>query len=178
MLTDGTRAAASHVVIACGAWVTDMRGLPRPLPVRPVKGEVALAAEPVVLSHVVFGAGGYLVPRDAKLLVGATSEEAGFSAEPTAAGAEVLATTARTLLRDWPADAAFAGQDAGLRPMTPDGYPILGRDPDTPTLLYACGYSRNGVLLSPLAADCLAALIAGDDAGFDLSAFAVARFGG
>ena len=178
MLTDGSRAAASHLVIAGGAWVSEMRGLPRPLPVRPVKGEVAVAAEPVVLSQVVFGAGGYLVPRGAKLLVGATSEEVGFSAEPTAAGAEVLATTASTLLRDWPADAAFAGQDAGLRPMTPDGYPILGRDPDTPTLLYACGYSRNGVLVSPLAADCLAALIAGDDAGFDLSAFAVARFGG
>lgn len=178
MLTDGTRAAASHVVIACGAWASEMRGLPRPLPVRPVKGEVAVAAEPVALSHVVFGAGGYLVPRGAKLLVGATSEEVGFSAELTAAGAGVLATTARTLLRDWPADAAFTGQDAGLRPMTPDGYPILGRDPDTPTLLYACGYSRNGVLVSPLAADCLAALIAGDDAGFDLSAFAVSRFGG
>lgn len=178
MLTDGTRATASHLVIAGGAWVSEMRGLPRALPVRPVKGEVAVADEPVALSRVVFGAGGYLVPRGTKLLVGATSEEVGYSAEPTAAGAEVLATTARTLLRDWPADAAFAAQDAGLRPMTPDGYPILGRDPDTRTLLYACGYSRNGVLVAPLAADCLAALIAGDDAGFDLSAFAVARFGG
>ena len=177
-LSDGTRAAASHVVIACGAWVSEMRGLPRPLPVRPVKGEVAVAAEPVALSRVVFGAGGYLVPRGANLLVGATSEEVGFSAELTTAGATALAGTARALLRDWPADAAFAAQDAGLRPMTPDGYPILGRDPDIPQLLYACGYSRNGVLVSPLAADCLAALIAGDDAAFDLSAFAIARFGG
>jgi glycine oxidase len=178
MLADGTREAAPHIVVACGAWASELRGLPRPLPVRPVKGEVALAADPVSLRHVVFGAGGYLVPRGAKLLVGATSEEVGFSVEPTAAGAEVLAATARALLRDWPAGAAFAGQDAGLRPMTPDGYPILGRDPDVPELLYACGYSRNGVLVSPLAADCLAALVAGDDSGFDLSAFAVARFGG
>ena len=177
-LADGTRQAASHVVVACGAWVTEMRGLPRALPVRPVKGEVAIAADRTAVRHVVFGAGGYLVPRGAALLVGATAEEAGFSADPTAAGAAALANTARTLLRDWPADAAFIGQDAGLRPMTPDGYPILGRDPDTPTLLYACGYSRNGVLVAPLAADCLAALIDGNDPGFDLSAFAAARFGG
>lgn len=177
-LDDGTRAAASRVVIACGAWVSGIRGLPRSLPVRPVKGEVAVAADRVALGQVVFGAGGYLVPRGDNLLVGATSEEVGFSADTTAAGAATLAATARSLLREWPHDAAFAAQDAGLRPMTPDGYPILGRDPDAPALLYACGYSRNGVLVSPLAADCLAALIIGDDAGFDLSAFAVARFGG
>lgn len=177
-LTDGTRAAASHVVIACGAWVSELRGLPRSLPVRPVKGEVAVAADHVPLRQVVFGAGGYLVPRGSKLLVGATSEEAGFSPDPSAAAAAVLATTVRTLLRDWPADAAFAGQEAGLRPMTPDGYPILGPDPEVPTLLYACGYSRNGVLVSPLAADCLAAMIDGDDPGFDLSVFTAARFGG
>jgi len=178
MLADGTRVPAAHVVLAGGAWASEVRGLPRSLPVRPVKGEVAVAADPVALRQVVFGAGGYLVPRGGALMVGATSEEVGFSAEPTAAGAAVLASTARSLLRDWPADASFARQDAGLRPMTPDGYPILGPDPATPALLYACGYSRNGVLVSPLAADCLAALIDGGDAGFDLSAFAPTRFGG
>lgn len=177
-LDDGRRAAASSLVIACGAWVSGIRGLPRSLPVRPVKGEVAVAADRVALSQVVFGAGGYLVPRGDTMLVGATSEEVGFSADTTAAGAATLAATARSLLRARPRDATFAAHDAGLRPMTPDGYPILGRDPDTPALLYACGYSRNGVLVSPLAADCLAALIAGGDAGFDLTAFAVARFGG
>jgi D-amino-acid dehydrogenase len=62
--------------------------------------------------------------------------------------------------------------------MTPDGYPILGRDPAAPAILYACGYSRNGVLVSPLAADCLAALITGDGAGLDLTPFRVDRFGG
>ena len=178
MLADGARLAAAHAVVAGGAWVSELRGLPRSLPVRPVKGEVGIATGSPAPAHVVFGAGGYLVPRDAAFLVGATSEEAGFDARPSAAGAAALGSTARTLLRDWPGAGVFAGQEAGLRPMTPDGYPILGRDPDAPTLVYACGYSRNGVLVSPLAADCLAALIVGDDAGFDLSPFAVTRFGG
>jgi glycine/D-amino acid oxidase-like deaminating enzyme len=83
----------------------------------------------------------------------------------------------RTLLRDWPSAASpFSTQRAGLRPMTPDGYPILGRDPDVAGLIYACGYSRNGVLLSPLAADCVAALTLGEDPALDLSAFSVSRF--
>ena len=177
-LDDGTRHAASHVVAAGGVWMPATSGLPRALPVRPVKGEVAVMTGLAPLRQVVFGAGGYLVPRDGTLLVGATSEEAGFDAEPTAAGAAVLATTGRSLLRDWPANARFDAHRGGLRPMTPDGYPILGREPDAPALLYACGYSRNGVLIAPLAADCLAALIVGDHTGFDLTAFDVTRFGG
>jgi glycine oxidase len=178
-LDDGARVAAPHIVLAVGAWTGEVQRLPRPLPVRPVKGEVALAGDPLELHRVIFGAGGYLVPRGVGLLVGATSEDAGFDAEPTTAGALALAGTARALLREGTAPPLpFAAHYAGLRPMTPDGYPILGRDPDAPALLYACGYSRNGVLVSPLAADCLAALLSGDETGFDLSPFAVSRFGG
>ena len=177
-LAGGARHEAAHLVIAGGAWSPAIRGLPRALPVRPVKGEIAVAPDAPLPRHVVFGAGGYLVPRDGALLVGATSTESELDAEPTAGGAATLAGTARSLLRDWPADAVFAAQYGGLRPMTPDGYPIVGRDPETPSLLYACGYSRNGVLVAPLAAECLAATIAGGDAGFDLSAFAATRFAG
>ena len=177
-LDDGTRHAASHVIVAAGAWLPAIGGLPRAIPIRPVKGEIAVAAALAPPQNVVFGAGGYLVPRDGALLVGATSEEAGFDSEPTATGAAALADTGRSLRRDWPVASPFTAQQAGLRPMTPDGYPILGRDPDEPRLFYACGYSRNGVLVSPLAADCLAALVVGEDPGFDLTPFAVTRFGG
>jgi len=177
-LDDGTRLAAPCVVVAVGAWAGEIAGLPRPLPVRPVKGEVALAEGTAPVGRVVFGAGGYLVPRDTGLLVGATSEDAGFDPEPTVAGAAALAATADALLGHQGAKPPFAEQHCGLRPMTPDGYPVLGADPDAPALHYACGYSRNGVLVSPLAAECLAALIARDDPGFDLTPFAVERLGG
>ena len=177
-LDDGASHVAPFVVVAAGAWVGQIDGLPRPLPVRPVKGEVALAACAAPVSRVVFGAGGYLVPRDTGLLVGATSEDAGFDAEPTPAGAAALAGTARALLGERHEILPFAARYCGLRPMTPDGYPILGVDPEAPALHYACGYSRNGVLVAPLAADCLAALIAGDDPGFDLTPFAVERLSG
>ena len=179
VLTDGSRLSAPNVVLAAGAWIASIDGLPRALRVRPVKGEIGVAHGNVGLRHVVFGAGGYLVPRVGELLIGATSDDAGFEAVTTESAAHELRATARSLLHDPPDPAApFASQRAGLRPMTPDGYPILGRDPDARALLYACGYSRNGVLLSPLAAACIAALIVGEDPGYDLTAFSVSRFAG
>lgn len=67
---------------------------------------------------------------------------------------------------------------AGLRPVTPDLLPIIDRDPAYPSLLYACGHSRNGILMAPLTADCIALLAAKMTPPHDLSPFALARFGG
>lgn len=177
-LADGRTLAAPCIVLATGAWTGALAGLPRPIPVRPVKGEVALAAGGAIVRQVTFGAGGYLVPRETGTLVGATSADAGFDDAPTSAGADELFAIASALLCNPPARDTFIDQRAGLRPMTPDGYPILGRDPGAPSLIYACGYARNGVLISPFAADCVAALVAGDEAPIDLTPFSLTRFGG
>jgi glycine/D-amino acid oxidase-like deaminating enzyme len=60
--------------------------------------------------------------------------------------------------------------------VTPDFLPIIGRDPDYPSLLYACGHSRNGVLLAPLTADCIAALAVAEDPPYSIAPFSVERF--
>ena len=178
-LSDHSKHRAPHVILATGAWAGALDGAPRALPVRPMKGEIAIAGIDRIVQRVIFGAGGYLVPRGDQLVVGATAQDTGFDARSTDAALTELSDTARTLLRDWPfVPAGFVERTAGLRPMTPDGYPILGCEPDAPGLLYACGYSRNGVLVSPLAADCLSALIVGEDPGFDLTPFSATRFGG
>ena len=65
---------------------------------------------------------------------------------------------------------------AGLRPMTPDLLPIIGPDPDEPSLVYACGHSRNGVLLAPATGEVVAALIDGDRPAWDMSPFRIERF--
>jgi glycine oxidase len=178
VLGRGAALAAPHIVLAIGAWAGAPAGLPRALPVRPVKGEVALAPGSTAVRQVTFGAGGYLVPRAAGTLIGATSAEAGFDDTPTSRGADELLAITSALLRQPPERETLIDQRAGLRPMTPDGYPILGRDPRAPSLIYACGYSRNGVLISPLAADCVAALVSGEEAPIDLTPFSVERFGG
>jgi glycine/D-amino acid oxidase-like deaminating enzyme len=60
--------------------------------------------------------------------------------------------------------------------VTPDLLPILGPDPQEPSLVYACGHSRNGILLAPLTGECIAALLSGETPPADISPFRVTRF--
>ena len=155
------RLFGSHIVLATGAWAGTLPGLPRAVPVRPVRGQL-LRLRSIPVRHVTYGGGGYLVPRADTVLVGATSEEAGFESETSLQGLSALRSIATRLV---PAlsRSLVVHHWAGLRPMSLDTHPILGTDPDSPTLVYACGYSRNGILFAPWAASQLASLIAGGD---------------
>jgi glycine oxidase len=170
----GEWVSAEQLVLAAGAWSPLIEGLPRPLPVEPLRGQmISLAASPV--RHVVYGHDGYLVPRGDMTLVGATMEHAAFDVSTTAEGVAGLRAAAAELcpaLAGLPVAKAWAG----LRPVSPDFLPIIGRDPDSPSLIYACGHSRNGVLMAPLTADCVAALLVGETPPASLAAFGIARF--
>ena len=50
---------------------------------------------------------------------------------------------------------------AGLRPVTPDTFPVLGASPRCPNLFVAGGYWRNGVLLAPKTAQLVADAVCG-----------------
>jgi glycine/D-amino acid oxidase-like deaminating enzyme len=65
---------------------------------------------------------------------------------------------------------------AGTRPATPDLLPILGADPTWPSLIYACGHSKNGVLLTPATAVAIAAVCLGHSPPTDLQPFSISRF--
>ena len=121
---------ARRLVLATGAWAAGIPGLPRRIPVRPVRGELLRLAQCPV-HHVTYGGGGYLVPRGDTLLVGATSEEAGFENETSLAGLAALRHIAARVVPSLSA-AVVADHWAGLRPMSLDGHPILGPDPDSP----------------------------------------------
>jgi len=170
----GTAYAAERIVLAAGAWSSTIAGLPRPLPVEPVRGQM-LSYAIAPLRRVVYGPTGYLVPRDGRMLVGATMERAGFESVTTTEGVARLRRTAAEILprvaRLEPAEAW-----AGLRPISADLQPILGPDPDEPRLIYATGHSRNGVLMTPLTGDCIAAFLGGDAPPADVSAFGIDRF--
>jgi len=129
------------------------------------------------IERVVFAEHAYLVPRKETTLVGATMERVGFVVDTTEEAQSALRTasvsTAPSLakgdvVRRW----------SGLRPATPDFLPIVGADPGYPALIYACGHSRNGILLAPLTGDCVAALALGDQPPYDLAPFSPARFWG
>jgi len=166
---------ASRVVLAAGAWSSAIAGLPRRIPVRPLKGQM-LAVGGVRLQHAVMGDEIYLVPRASEIAIGATVEEADFDVTVVPESIEDLRQSA---IRVCPAlrDAPVVRSWAGIRPATPDMLPILGADPSDERLIYACGHSKNGILLAPATAAAIAALAVGDAAPFDLTPFRADRFG-
>ena len=171
---DGTRHESAAIVLANGAWAAGLPGLPRALPVRPLRGQL-LRLDRLAVRHVVYVAGGYLVPRGTSLLVGATAEDAGFLNAVTAGGLAELRGIAERAVPDL-GSARVVEHWAGLRPVTPDALPILGADPEEPGLIYACGFSRNGILLAPWAATQLGTLMAGGGTPDSLLPFSPARF--
>jgi len=181
-LRGGGRLEADCVVLSAGAWSGQLSGLPRPLPVFPVRGQmIALAGWSGARTggeHLVSGAGVYLVPRSAggerRMWVGATMERVGFEKRTTAAGRTGLHEAALRLM-PWLEGAPVVEHWAGLRPATPDGLPILGPDPDVDGLLYATGHFRNGVLLTPVTARIIADLLEGRSPE-GIEAFRVSRF--
>ena len=57
------------------------------------------------------------------------------------------------------ADATFIEARVGLRPATPSGLPLIRQSPEHPSIVYATGHFRNGILLAPLTGRLVADLI-------------------
>jgi glycine oxidase len=159
--TAGGVVTSDSVVVASGCWTGRVRVEGAAvLPIRPVRGQLLrLLWTEARLERIVWGPGCYVVPwLDGSVLVGATVEEAGFDEGATVSGVTNLLEAVCGLL---PAaqDAGFDTVRVGLRPATPDGLPAVGRSAELPDLVYATGHYRNGILLAPLTAQLVAALI-------------------
>ena len=177
---DGERHLAAATVVAAGAWSGTAAWLPEPArpPVRPVKGQILTLrdssgrppADRIVVSERV-----YLVPRaDGRLVAGATVEELGFDTRVTAGGVHELLREAYRTLPDV-AELELERAVAGLRPGTPDNAPVVGPG-ELEGLVLATGHFRNGILLAPLTATGVAALLCGEDPPAELAVADPARF--
>ena len=170
--------AASAVVNACGAWASQLAGVPQSCvpPVVPVKGQmIALAVPAGLVRHATWVPSAYLVPRDdGRLLIGATVEPSAPDERVTAHAVSELLGAA---LAAAPSLGGFTPVEswAGLRPGTPDGLPVLGPAAIDGYFL-ATGHYRNGILLAPATARSIADAIETGDAA-QLAPFSIARFG-
>jgi len=174
---------ADTVVLAAGAWSRQLAGVPDAAlpPVRPVKGQtVRLRLDgPPLLPHIirgsVKGSPVYVVPRaDGEVVVGASSEDAGFDLRPRAGAVYELLRDAQSLV-PLLSEAELAEVSTSVRPGSPDNAPIIG-----PTaldgLIVATGHYRNGILLTPVTADGVAALVADGAVPDVLAPFTPDRF--
>jgi len=166
---------AAKVVNCAGAWSGKIP--PHAFPTRPVKGQMlCLAMHPRnLLKHVVRSPDIYLIPRsDGRLLVGATVEEAGYDKRTVIETIQRLHRAALALVPKL-ADARILESWAGLRPGTPDALPILGATA-TPGYYVATGHFRDGILLAPITAEVISAVIEGRGPEYDLTPFSPQRF--
>lgn len=165
-LSDGEVIGAPQVVIAAGSWAGEIEEIPEfaRVPLHPVKGQIMRLRDPAgpgLLSRVLRMGAGYLVPRgDGRYVLGATMEERGFDTSVTAGAVHELLRDARGLVPGI-SELVIEEVSAGLRPATPDNAPAIGPSA-LPGLHYAVGHYRNGILLAPVTAEILAAVLSGE----------------
>ena len=175
---------AESVVIAGGAWsglIAEALGVA--LPVVPLRGQILhlgtgeLDTAPWPIVQPVFGY--YMVPwEDARVAIGATVEDVGFTPAVTAGGVyEVL----RESLRVMPglASATLREVRVGLRPVSVDDFPIIGALHGTrsgPRVFVCTGHGANGLLQGPVSGACVADLVVEREPVLDLAPFSPTRF--
>ena len=147
---------ADAVVVCACAWTphVDGAGVGADV-VFPVKGQmIELLHAPGAFTPVIYGRGGYIVPRqDGRIVAGSTMERAGFDKGITVSGMQKVTSMVQALapaLSTTPIRHSWAG----LRPGTVDGLPLLGQHDNG--VWVASGHFRNGVLLAAISGERLA----------------------
>lgn len=181
--TDQQSIMATHVVIAAGAWSSQILG-GQTLGIRPIMGEILRVAprgsSTPMISHTIRGTVRgfpvYLVPRlNGEIIIGATQLETGFDVEPTAGGVFQLLRDAREVF-PYLSEMRIVEVLAGLRPGSPDNAPLMGPMSNAEGLFAATGHYRNGVLLTPATGDVMSAYLTNKQVPQYASAFAPGRF--
>jgi len=172
---------ARAVVIAGGAWTSELAQLLGvSLPVGPVRGQIMhlavgeydTASWPIV--QAVYGH--YMVPwDDARVAVGATVEDEGYSPDVTAHGMQEIL---REALRVMPglARATLREVRVGLRPWSADDLPVIGALPGNDNVFACTGHGANGLLLGPISGKLVADAVLGNAPMLDLAPFSPGRF--
>ena len=149
--TASGRVPCDAVVVATGPWCTGPAAwLGVTLPIVPVKGELLLAEVPggsVALDIVCGDVAVYRVD-SARALIGGTEESVGFDEECTAKARDALLEGAARHPAE-PRGGNVVGHSAGLRPVTPDGIPVIGLAAGWDNACLALGGGRKGMLFGP-----------------------------
>jgi D-amino-acid dehydrogenase len=170
----------SEVVLAAGAWSPRLgRTLGLALPVQAGKGYSVTYARPPAGPRLPLLLGetrAAVTPMGDTLRFGGTMELAGLDLSVNRRRVGALVRGAARYLHDVD---RYQVQEIwrGLRPVTPDGLPLLGRSSRVQNLVVATGHAMIGVSLGPITGKLVAGLCAGEPPVIDLSLLRPERFG-
>jgi glycine/D-amino acid oxidase-like deaminating enzyme len=154
--TPSGRFAAAKIVIAAGVATTSLaRQVDLDVPIRPQRGQILVTERFAPILPL--PASGIRQTAEGSIMIGATQEEVGYDTDATVASAVKLAALA---VRRLPAlaGAKLVRQWAGLRVMTPDGFPVYAQSQAFPGAFVAACHS--GVTLAALHANEIADAVA------------------
>jgi len=185
--TAGSEILASRVVLACGVWTPQIaRTVGVTVPIKPRKGHILVAERTPTRARRKLQEFGYLMAkfggkgkRDVEpdmdtygvamvyeptghgnFLIGSSREFVGFD---TRSDLHVLRLLAKRALRFFPTikNINVIRSYAGLRPWTPDHFPIVSPVPSVPGLYIAAGHEGDGIGLAPITGTVIAEMIIG-----------------
>jgi len=171
---------AEHIVLAAGAWSPIVaRDLRLNLPVQPARGYSLTVATPGRMPRHAFILGDRRVavsPYGELLRITGRLEVGEYSTTPDPRWLARLENFAREyIVLDEKLDVKETW--AGLRPVTPDGIPAIGRSPLHSNLTVATGHAMVGLSLGPGTGQLVAELVNGQKSAFDLRPLGLERFG-
>jgi len=171
---------ADEVVLAAGAWSPRIaRDAGLHLPIEAAKGYSITVRRPQDFPEVP------LILDEAKIAVtpigewlrfAGTLELAGLDMRINPVRVEAIKKGVRQYLRLNPDGQPLVELWRGLRPCTPDGYPIIGRASSPENLIVAAGHCMLGMTQGPGTGKLVVALVTGAEPDIDLAPFAVDRF--
>jgi D-amino-acid dehydrogenase len=171
---------ADAVVIAAGAHsgrIAKLAG--KALPVQAGKGySIDFANPPTALTHPLslYEPKMAVTPMCAWTRLAGTMELSGINTIVRQERVRALARGASQFLRDWPNEVEEGKVGSGMRPMTPDGMPIIGTIPGVRNLTVSTGHQMLGLGLAPATAHELAELILTGETPAVLEPFSASRF--
>ncbi len=200
VITGRGRIHTATVVDAAGVWTAELgEKIGVSIPVVPLKGELLVteACPPQMRGTLI--AASYLLSKTSlekskdgespkrsvgitlvqvdhgNFIVGSTRQVAGFDRRSSYAGVSEMC---RQLVQIAPqvANLHLIRSYAGLRPITPDGMPVISRAPGLPGFIVAAGHGGDGLILSAITAEMVADIYFGRVDAADLAPYDLCRF--
>jgi D-amino-acid dehydrogenase len=177
---DGGPIAADAVVIAAGARTgLIVKQLGMPLPIQGGKGySIDYDTPPTQISHPIslFEARMAMTPMGAWTRLAGTMELSGINMVVRQERVAALARGASRFIRNWSPEVGTGRVSGGLRPMTPDGMPIIDLLPGYSNVAVNTGHQMLGLTLGPASGALLADLLLSGKRDPVLEPFAASRF--
>lgn len=178
IMVGGNCINTEKLVLSMGPWTNLAKEwLNIAIPVSPLKGQILrIELSGPTLVYSVHNGNDYVTSKPNGLVwAGTTEEDVGFSDNPTTQGRKSIISNVSPF---FPAisTGTVKSHTACLRPVTPDGLPILGKTSKSDGIYIATGAGRKGILLSPSMATIICQLISDAKPSVNLCSFSPDRF--